>query len=864
MCLEAQLAHFATNASNQFYIDNINTPHILRIANVNVSGGTIDPLFESRPVTVGDVAYVTAGSSPVKRRKVVSLLGIPVPSSYGANANANDNNIGNGALNPATHTPTSGDVTTNVPAGYTLAVTNPSAFQALVKGSILKGKYGDGFYLTVVTGGAAGTASFSVSSASGLWNSAAPIVSTNPSGSIFQITDASLAGLTVQITPSSPTTVATGQVFYFECYGAYAQLGAAQLIASDTGAGYTGPVNTTYMVQVVTGSASFSGAVLRISDTAGVDTIQTAVTETNETNFTVGSYGLRMQFSNETPVAQVGLRTGDVYFIKAVAPSVSTTQFNRIVLDGPAADLTLFTNVGLAVDVNFVLPWSGQILSTAAAGGTAWTASSNGVALVSGLSLFVSARSSGEQWCAFNNAVGTVAVSFRALVPPAAGEGLIAINVESDLAQLGTVALANDLAQGASNCFTGSQGQMVYCLRTTGIGVADFTAALQKVQATNQVYALAPLTTDQAVMTAVVQHCDSMSQPSVKNFRRCYVGTDSPGSYPTTVYNATNVAAFTCTVAAQDGANVLVSTDDAIDFTQLNLSAGDIFKLPTLSELYLIASVLSPTQLLLQSGPDATIPTATGFQLWYADTPTSQSNFIVARNAAFADRRCANIWCENGTATNEGTVQVIPSRFVAAEIAGLRCAVLPQQGLTLTEITSITNAPAMWERYSATQLDTIAASGTFIITQDVASGAVYIRHQLTTQTNEGNLYYEDSVGVNFDNIALGFNAILNPYRGKTNVVQSTLNDIRTQCSNFLNTQTQSTVALASSNLNVGPPLISWNTLSVAAGPLLDSINASVGLELPLPLNTINLTLFGSVATGLVAATASGSTPTTNS
>mgnify|MGYP001557956192 CR=1 FL=1 len=52
----------------------------------------------------------------------------------------------------------------------------------------------------------------------------------------------------------------------------------------------------------------------------------------------------------------------------------------------------------------------------------------------------------------------------------------------------------------------------------------------------------------------------------------------------------------------------------------------------------------------------------------------------------------------------------------------------------------------MYLKYRQTDLDNIAAHGTFIITQSSNTGAVFIRHQLTTETSKGSLYYEDNAG----------------------------------------------------------------------------------------------------------------------
>ena len=60
--------------------------------------------------------------------------------------------------------------------------------------------------------------------------------------------------------------------------------------------------------------------------------------------------------------------------------------------------------------------------------------------------------------------------------------------------------------------------------------------------------------------------------------------------------------------------------------------------------------------------------------------------------------------------------------FIAAEMAGLRSAVQPQQGLTHTEVRFVGTAPSMYTKFTENNLDDIAASGTWIVTQEYEDG----------------------------------------------------------------------------------------------------------------------------------------------
>lgn len=202
-----------------------------------------------------------------------------------------------------------------------------------------------------------------------------------------------------------------------------------------------------------------------------------------------------------------------------------------------------------------------------------------------------------------------------------------------------------------------------------------------------------------------------------------------------------------------------------------------------------------------------------------------------------------NVWVDSPLQTTAtGVTYVQELYYVAAEIAGLRAAVLPQQGLTYTELNnSMVSAPLMFTKYTNDNLDIAASFGTYIITQDYDDGPVFIRHQLTTdaQNNLGALYWEDSVGTNLDNIAYAFKDLFQPYIGKRNANPETLEELETKARDMLNGFKANPGGFS----NIGPALTDWSNLSVTLDPVFaDRINCIVTLEMPLPINRITVTL----------------------
>jgi len=129
----------------------------------------------------------------------------------------------------------------------------------------------------------------------------------------------------------------------------------------------------------------------------------------------------------------------------------------------------------------------------------------------------------------------------------------------------------------------------------------------------------------------------------------------------------------------------------------------------------------------------------------------------------------------------------------------------------------------------------VAASGTLIVTQDYRNQPVYIRHQLTTETGKGSLYYEDNLGVNLDDVSFRMRVLLRGYIGKRNITPDTLREIWQSASNMLTDLAQTTIE----SRQIGVQILDYENLIVAVDPVLrDRILLDVDIEFPSPINSI--------------------------
>ena len=449
-------------------------------------------------------------------------------------------------------------------------------------------------------------------------------------------------------------------------------------------------------------------------------------------------------------------------------------------------------------------------------------------------------------------ALGNLSVNFRAVRNVGELESVITINSLTDLAQLGELHLDNWAAYGAYNAFKGNQSSKTYVLRTGGDTVEHFTAALAKIRSTDYYYAIAPMTDLDAVKELVAAHCDELSNKYNRNFRRCYVGTETPSAFR--IWDVKSTGDLRLATVDGDNNRIIIDEDDqSISNFITDLSVGDIVTLGATTTDSVIDEGTG-TEVVISRIISATEVEFTGTyangagETLYATRKDSAENVVkYFSERSIGSRRCVNVWSDapvtfGATTTSVNSVRM-PLKFVAAEIAGLRCALLPQQGLTMTELLSIDAAPGMYTRFTPEQLDAIASNGVMIANQEIEGGEVFIRHQLTTDTANGALAYEDNVGVIVDDFSYRVKDAFRSYLGRRNVTQETIAEINAKLKELAIAATQESIA----NREIGPMVLRFfdeddkeGQVTVRVdGNLADHIVTFVRLRVPLPINGLD-------------------------
>jgi hypothetical protein len=243
-----------------------------------------------------------------------------------------------------------------------------------------------------------------------------------------------------------------------------------------------------------------------------------------------------------------------------------------------------------------------------------------------------------------------------------------------------------------------------------------------------------------------------------------------------------------------------------------------------------VSSVLAEDSLLLVSGPSAGVSVASRIEVWHQQTPNQIATAVANASAAFNDFRVCNITPDYVVI---GGVTV-PGYYAAACYAGLRSGIPPHQSMTLLQVAGITDVAGIVKTFNSTQLDTMAAAGTFVIKRQ-SDGTVSARHAVTTSTLDLN-HREETVRANTDSRSYYYVGALKPLIAKMNVTPTSLARIETMVDDLI----QYLMGPATKTSNLGAQLITGSVASVTQGTQADQVVVVINENAPKPLNGITV------------------------
>lgn len=252
-----------------------------------------------------------------------------------------------------------------------------------------------------------------------------------------------------------------------------------------------------------------------------------------------------------------------------------------------------------------------------------------------------------------------------------------------------------------------------------------------------------------------------------------------------------------------------------------------------------IATVDSEKQLTLSSDPTngfgGTLNTVK-YRITRDLTKNEEASAIAGYATSLGSRRMVLTWPDVLAVSDNAEEKKVPGYFAGAVLSGMVAGLPSQQGFTNMALAGFIGRENSDDRYSDTQLDTIAGGGVLILTQPVTGAALEVRHQLTTDTS--TIYYQElSVTKNLDLIARFFRGHFKPYQGIYNITESLLDLLKTRAENGIEYLKAQRVERAGAPLRAG----SLSRLEESTAEP-DTVEMDIDVRVPLPFNRLKLTL----------------------
>jgi len=372
-----------------------------------------------------------------------------------------------------------------------------------------------------------------------------------------------------------------------------------------------------------------------------------------------------------------------------------------------------------------------------------------------------------------------------------------------------------------------------------------------------EVYAMAPLTHEEAVFQIFNTHVTFMSEPDNKGERIVLINENIPtnkqnllvasgtngnttlttNQFDTSIHNLGQLlqAQGLPGVGPYVTANGIYLSDgdgnnyNVINFTGSVLTIKTSGFLPGENDDGFYATTTLPTPLIAQ----AFALYVRGAPLLLPDgSPDYDNEALTVQQISqgYANRRVWSIFPDSCAATINGIEQVIDGFYMSAAICGMIGAQPPQQSFTNFPMTGFTRVIGSNNVLSNPQLNIVAAGGTYIIVQDSPGTPLYSRMALTTDMTSIETR-TDSITKLVDFTAKFLRSGLRNYIGRFNITQGFLDSLGHVIQGLLGFLTESGV-LIGAQLN--------NIIQDTSAP--DTVDVDVVLDVPFPCNYIRLTL----------------------
>jgi hypothetical protein len=375
-----------------------------------------------------------------------------------------------------------------------------------------------------------------------------------------------------------------------------------------------------------------------------------------------------------------------------------------------------------------------------------------------------------------------------------------------------------------------------------------------------EAYAIAPLTQNTSVLSMWSTHVTVMSEPDQGGERIVFINKEMPVRENSVVAASGSQASSTATanqllldVAPQAGLvnaglnptmpfEVSSGLYIEFDWESLNyrysvssVTGGLVNVRATVPEednadgFYTVGTlpvgIINVPWSLKVRGASLYIPGSNPAKLDYS----SVADTVSQANTSIGNRRVYSVFPDTIKMTIDGMEKSVPGYYACAAAAGMTAGLSPQQGFTNYPIVGLTGVVGT-ERFTRRQLNRMAGGGTYILMQEVQGGAVFSRHQLSTDTTSVETR-ELSITKVVDFTAKFMRTSLRRFIGRQNINAVFLDTLGTTIQGMLTFLTEGGV-LNGAYLN--------NIIQDSKAP--DTVLIDVTLDVPFPCNYIRLTL----------------------
>lgn len=622
---------------------------------------------------------------------------------------------------------------------------------------------------------------------------------------------------------------------------------------------YTGDRDRTYIVEVTTGGTSDGTAstdpyvtvnAADGSDFSGPTQVPTAA----ETAVPIGSYGVTMEWD------EADLRKGDVYTVAVTAAKEGLMK--TIVLGHNLHDDVPEDDAGTA-DIRLALYIKDDIEvpedHVSAGGEQNWTQNATQISLLADIESFH------DEWTDSDVQVALPVITESGLLSSnqayveyrAWRSDVAAVTPETirDVADLddqvpGELHPDNTLKWALFKALSNNDnGQdILYMGVPNPSDSSDWSDVLEKIKDRFDVYGLVPLTYDKTILDLFHAHVTAQSTELANRWRVLWVNLQVDESVAVVDDSLTSDEAVALGVTEDDPSasgtqyTILRVTSDNAELDELGVAPGDTLRYQYSTDAwgnvtyneYTVDAVLQEDKLRLTSGTSAEESTPKKFEIWHNRSKTEQAEAIAFSAGAWGDRRVRAVWPDRISSGG----QEMDGIHLCAALSALSGAVLPHQGLTNVELAGFDDVERTLKHFGASQLDTLAEAGAWIVTQDPRSGEVYTRHALTTGDQENLNEKEEMIVRNLDSISFQIHAAYEPYIGRANATPGILERLEAET----NAKIQ---ALRSSGYTqlLGGQLIDGEITDLRISDVFkDRVIVALSLELPAALNNLDVYL----------------------